>query len=65
MHPRSLTRAFAVHTPEEVWKWTKGPTKKSDISPHWVAVHACLKNEFTEDEKYHDLMACLASIALL
>ena len=24
-----------------------------------MAVHACLKNEFTEDEKYHNLMRWL------
>ena len=30
--------------------------QKSDISPHWMAAHARLKNEFTEDEKYHNLM---------
>ena len=24
-----------------------------------MAVHACLKNEFTEDEKYHNLMSWL------
>ena len=27
--------------------------EKSDISPHWKAVHERLKNEFTEDETYH------------
>ena len=26
---------------------------------HWIAVHAHLKNEFTEDEKYHNLMTWL------
>ena len=30
--------------------------QKSDIYRHWMAAHACLKNEFTEDEKYHNLM---------
>ena len=29
-HLRGLARAFAVRT-HEVWKYTKGPTKKSDI----------------------------------
>ena len=33
--------------------------QKSDILPHWMAAHACLKNEFTEDEKYHNLMSWL------
>ena len=42
-HSHSLASAFAVHT-HEVWKWTKGQTKNQ---PHWMAVHACLKNEFT------------------
>ena len=26
---------------------------------HWMAAHAHLKNEFTEDEKYHNLMSWL------
>ena len=26
---------------------------------HWMAVHARLKNEFTEDKKYHNLMSWL------
>ena len=26
---------------------------------HWMAAHACLKNEFTEDEKCHNLMSWL------
>ena len=33
--------------------------KKSDIFPHWMAAHARLKNEFTEDDKYHNLMSWL------
>ena len=32
----------------------EGSNQKSDISPHWMAVRAHLKNEFTEDEKYHN-----------
>ena len=32
---------------------------KSDILPHWMAAHARLRNAFTEDEKYHNLMAWL------
>ena len=28
-----------------------------DIFPHWMAVHVRLKNEFAEDEKYHNLMS--------
>ena len=28
----------------------------SDIKPHWMAAHACLKNEFIEGEKCHNIM---------
>ena len=28
----------------------------SDIYPHLMAAHARLKNKFTEDENYHNLM---------
>ena len=35
---------------------------KSDIQPHGMAAHARLKNEFTEDEKYHNLMAWLTCV---
>ena len=34
----------------------KGSDQKSDIYPHWMAVPAHLKNEFTEEEKFHNLM---------
>ena len=37
----------------------EGSDQKSDILPHWMAAHARLKNEFTEDEKYHNLMRWL------
>ena len=37
----------------------KGSDQKSDIQPHWMAGHARLKNEFTEDEKCHNLMRWL------
>ena len=30
--------------------------KKSDILRHRMAAHVCLKNDFTEDENYHNLM---------
>ena len=30
----------------------------SDLA-HWMAAHARLKNEFKEDEKYHNLMTWL------
>ena len=33
--------------------------KYQTSSPHWMAAHAPLKNEFTEDEKYHNLMRWL------
>ena len=49
-HPRSLTRAFAVRT-HEVWEVDEGSDHKSGIQLHWMAAHARLKNEFTEDEK--------------
>ena len=26
------------------------------LAPHWMAAHVRLKNQFTEDEKYHNLM---------
>ena len=29
----------------------EGSDEKSDIQPHWMAVHVLLKNEFTEVEK--------------
>ena len=32
-----------------------GSDQNSDI--HWMAAHARLKNGFTEDEKYHNLMS--------
>ena len=40
----------------------------SDIYPHWMAAHARLKNEFTENEKCHNLMSrliCAFYFALL
>ena len=37
----------------------EGSDKKSDIKPHWMDAYARLKNEFTEDEKYHNLMTLL------
>ena len=37
----------------------EGFDQKSNIYPHWMAGHARLKNEFTEDEKYHNLMTWL------
>ena len=39
-----------------IWKLTKG------IEPHWIAAHACSKNEFTEDEECHYLMSWLIQI---
>ena len=37
----------------------KGPTK----NPHWLAAHACLKNEITEEEKSHNLMSWLLKLS--
>ena len=34
----------------------EGSNQKLDILPHWMAAHVRLKNEFTEDEKCHNLM---------
>ena len=39
----------------------EGFNQKSDIYPHWMAVHARLNNEFTEDEKCHNLMSWLSN----
>ena len=59
-HPRSLTRAFAVRT-HEVWKKMKGLRKIRHLSP--LDGCACvMKNEFTEDEKYHNLMTWLKCV---
>ena len=37
----------------------EGSHQISDILLHWTAKHVRLKNEFTEDEKYHYLMSWL------
>ena len=37
----------------------EGSNKKSDIYPHWMAAHARLKNELTENERCHNLMSWL------
>ena len=39
----------------------EGSDQNSDIYSHWTAAHARLKNEFTEDEKCHNLMSWLVS----
>ena len=54
-HLRSLARAFAVCTHKSI-EVDEGSDQKSDIEPHWMAAYAHLKNEFTEDKKYHNLM---------
>ena len=36
-----------------------GSRRRADMEPHWMTAHARLKNEFTEDGKYHNLMAWL------
>ena len=43
----------------------EGSDQNSDIYRHWMAAHAHLKNEFMEDEKYHNLMTWLKLIILL
>ena len=48
------TTAFAIRT-HKLWKQMKDQTKTQTASPTgWR-----LKNEFTEDEKYHNLMRWL------
>ena len=37
----------------------EGSDKNQISIPHWMAAHARLKNEFTEDEKSHNLMIWL------
>ena len=37
----------------------EGSDQKSDIKPNRMSAHARLKNEFTEDEKYHNLLRWL------
>ena len=37
----------------------EGSDKTSDIYQHLMAAHAHLQNEFTKDEKYHNLMTLL------
>ena len=37
----------------------EGSDQISDAQPQWIAVHACLKTEFTEGEKCHNLMSRL------
>ena len=59
-HSRSLTRAFAVHTLS--MEVDNGSNQKSDISPHWMAAHVHLKNEFTEDGKYQSRMSWLKCV---
>ena len=44
---------------QEEWKQSKGPTKHQPSRPHWIVAHARLKSEFTEDEKYHNLIKWL------
>ena len=39
----------------------EGSDQKADIQPHWMAAHARLNNEFTEDEKCHNLIRSLIS----
>ena len=37
----------------------EGSYKNQTSNPHWMAAHVRLKNEFTEDEKCHNLMSWL------
>ena len=38
----------------------EGSDQKPDILPHCLAAHACLKNDFAEDGKSHNLMRWLS-----
>ena len=40
----------------------EGSNQKSDVQPQWIAPHACLKIEFTEGDKCHNLMSWLNSL---
>ena len=37
----------------------EGSNQNSDIDPHSMTAHVCLKNEFKKDEKSHNLMSWL------
>ena len=52
-HLRSLARAFAVRT--RGLEVDEGSNQKSGIYLHWIFAHARMKNEFTKEEKYHNL----------
>ena len=43
---------------------SRDQTKHQTSSPHWMAAHAHLKKEFTEDEKYQNLMSWLINVVL-
>ena len=51
---RRVTEAYLSYKLTK-WTFSSGELKK-DILPHWMAAHAHLKNEFTEDEKSQNLM---------
>ena len=42
-------------------KEDEGSDETSDIYPHWIAAFSRLKNGFTEDEKYDNLMRWIIS----
>ena len=43
----------------------EGSDKKSDIYSYWMAAHVRLKNEFTKEEKYHNLMTFMETNNIL
>ena len=51
----SHRRPAKAQTSPHTWSMEvdEGSNQKSDILPHWMAAHARLKNELTEDKKYH------------
>ena len=61
-HPRSLTSLRCSHTSSK--ERVEGFDKNQTCSSHWMAAHARLKNEFTEDEKYHNPMAWFYTVTL-
>ena len=40
----------------------EGSDQKSDMYPHWMCMH--MKNEFTEDEKFRNLITWLSCVSL-
>ena len=56
-----LRRCAVTPEPSHTWSMEvdKGSDQKSDIQSLWMGAHTHLKNEFTKDEKCHNLMRWL------